>query len=105
MAILYSCDSASDTFACLLAVDADTLNNANNAITSSAFYGTFVFVPVVDGTFIVERPTVTIDRQVVNGVNLKHTTRCVRRVAKLLILGRTPVGYEYFRRQDLYHPL
>jgi hypothetical protein len=105
VAILYSCDSASNTFACLLAVDADTLNNASNAITSSAFYGTFIFVPVVDGTFIVERPTVTIDQQVVNGVSLRHATRRVRRVAQLSLLGRTPVDYEYFRRQDLHHPL
>ncbi|KIM79125.1 hypothetical protein PILCRDRAFT_568262 [Piloderma croceum F 1598] len=71
---LTNCDSASNTFACLLAVDADTLNNANNAITSSAFYGTFVFVPVVDGTFIVERPTVTLDRQIVNGDVLLSVT-------------------------------
>ncbi|KIM79128.1 hypothetical protein PILCRDRAFT_74653 [Piloderma croceum F 1598] len=71
---LTSCDSASDTFACLLAVDSDTLNNANDAIASSAFYGTFVFVPVVDGTFIVERPTVTLDRQVVNGDVLLSVT-------------------------------
>jgi hypothetical protein len=29
-----------------------------------------VFVPVVDGTFITERPSITLDRQVVNGVCL-----------------------------------
>ena len=29
-----------------------------------------MFVPVVDGTFITERPTVTLDRKVVNGVSL-----------------------------------
>jgi carboxylesterase type B len=61
------CDDASDTFACLVSVDSDTLNCANDAVALSAFYQAFVFVPVVDGTFIVERPTITLDRQMVNG--------------------------------------
>ncbi|KIM92464.1 hypothetical protein PILCRDRAFT_57666 [Piloderma croceum F 1598] len=65
-----NCTNAVDPFACLVTVDSDILSQANNAITSSAFYGTNVFVPVVDGTFITERPTVTLDRQVVNGVSL-----------------------------------
>jgi len=54
----------------LVSVDPDTLNQANNAVTLSAFYQTDFFVPVVDGTFIVERPTVTLDRQTVNGASL-----------------------------------
>jgi carboxylesterase type B len=66
----YRCRNATDAFACLVAVDSDTLNNANDVVAASAFYGTYIFVPVVDGTFIVERPTVTMDRQVVNGVCL-----------------------------------
>ena len=64
-----SCTKAGDPFACLVAVDSDILSQANDAVVSSAFYGTYVFVPVVDGTFITERPTVTLDRQVVNGVS------------------------------------
>ena len=67
---LYRCNHAPDSFACLVSVDSDTLNSANDAVALSAFYGTFIFVPVVDGTFIVERPTVTMDRQIVNGVSL-----------------------------------
>jgi len=59
-----SCSDAEDTFACLGAIDSDTLNQANNASAFSAFYGTYVLVPVVDGTFITERPTVTLGRQV-----------------------------------------
>ncbi|KIM91618.1 hypothetical protein PILCRDRAFT_810905 [Piloderma croceum F 1598] len=74
MTNLTNCSNAVDTFACLIAVDADALNNANNAVTSSAFYETYVFVPVVDGTFIVERPTITMDRQVVNGDVLLSVT-------------------------------
>lgn len=37
-------------------------------MAGAAFYGTFLFVPVVDGTFIVERPTVTLNKKKFNGV-------------------------------------
>jgi hypothetical protein len=69
---LISCSrtKAKDPFACLVAVDSNILSQTNDAVISSAFYGTYVFVPVVDGTFIMARPTVTLDRQVVNGVSL-----------------------------------
>jgi len=69
-----NCSDAEDTFACLVAIDSDTLNQANNASAFSAFYGTYVFVPVVDGTFITERPTVTLGRQVINGDVLLSVT-------------------------------
>jgi hypothetical protein len=46
-----NCTKAADPFACLVAVDSVILNQANDAVVSSAFYGTYVFVPVVDGTF------------------------------------------------------
>ena len=49
-------------------MDIETLQSANYDIVESAFYGTFPFVPVVDGTLIVERPTVTLARGKVNGV-------------------------------------
>ena len=64
-----SCTNAADTFACLVAVNSDTLSAANDVVVSSAFYGTYVFVPVVDGAFITERPTVTLDRGITNGVS------------------------------------
>jgi len=54
---------------CLVSVDSDTLNSANNAVTLSAFYQTYIFVPVIDGKFIVENPVVTLDRRMVNGVS------------------------------------
>jgi hypothetical protein len=65
---LKSCSrtKAADPFACLVA---DILSQTNDAVISSAFYGTYVFVPVVDGTINMARPTVTLDRQVVNGVS------------------------------------
>ena len=37
-------------------------------INLAGVYGTFVFVPVIDGSFIIERPTVTLERRRVNGV-------------------------------------
>ena len=36
----------------------------------SGFYGTYIFVPVIDGMFIVERPTVTLEKGQVNGVSI-----------------------------------
>jgi hypothetical protein len=53
---------------CLRAVDATTLEAVNINITTSAFFGTFVFVPVVDGTFITQRPTLSLLEGKVNGV-------------------------------------
>ena len=49
-------------------MDAETLGTVNFRIARSAFYGTRVFVPVVDGTFIVERPTLALSKGRVNGV-------------------------------------
>ena len=49
-------------------MDAQALESANDNLATSAFYGTFIFVPVVDGTFIIERPTVTLSKGRVNGV-------------------------------------
>jgi len=63
-----SCSSAADTLACLRTVDIDTLQAANIKINLSGFFGTFVFVPVVDGTFIRDRPTEILKSGRVNGV-------------------------------------
>ena len=49
-------------------MEAGALQTANDDIVHSGFYGTFVFVPVVDGTFILERPTDTLAKGQVNGV-------------------------------------
>ena len=49
-------------------MEADTLETVNSNLVASAFYGTFAFVPVIDGTFIVERPSVTLGKGRVNGV-------------------------------------
>ncbi|KAG6372189.1 Alpha/Beta hydrolase protein [Boletus reticuloceps] len=62
-----SCASTADTFTCLQSVEVDTLQAANHDLAGSAFYDTFNFVPVVDGTLILERPTVTLAKSQVNG--------------------------------------
>ena len=62
------CASSVDTFTCLQSVEADTLQTVNSDVAGSGFYGTFVFVPVVDGTFILERPSLTLAKGQVNGV-------------------------------------
>ncbi|KAG2751792.1 alpha/beta-hydrolase [Suillus brevipes Sb2] len=62
-----NCTSSSDTLSCLRAADVSTLQTLNYNINIDGFFGTFVFVAVVDGTFIVERPTVTINRGRLNG--------------------------------------
>lgn len=45
------------------------LEVANMNLNLGQFFGTYAFVPVVDGTFIVERPTVTLEKRRVNGVS------------------------------------
>ncbi|KZP26477.1 alpha/beta-hydrolase [Athelia psychrophila] len=74
VANLTGCGNAADSFACLVAVDAATLGAVNNEMVLGGFYGTFTFVPVVDGEFIVERPTLTLKRGNVNGEVLLSVT-------------------------------
>ncbi|EGN99361.1 hypothetical protein SERLA73DRAFT_152978 [Serpula lacrymans var. lacrymans S7.3] len=62
------CSSSTDTLACLRTVNATTLETVNYNLAENAFYGTYIFVPVVDGTFIVERPSVTLAKGLTNGV-------------------------------------
>ncbi|KAG0695323.1 Alpha/Beta hydrolase protein [Suillus ampliporus] len=69
-----NCSSSSDTLSCLRAADVNTLQTLNYDINLDGFFGTIVFVPVVDGTFIVERPTVTISKGRLNGNRLLAVT-------------------------------
>ncbi|KJA20548.1 hypothetical protein HYPSUDRAFT_68416 [Hypholoma sublateritium FD-334 SS-4] len=52
-----NCAASGDALSCLRQADITVLQAANTNISTSAFFGTFAFVPVVDGTFITERPT------------------------------------------------
>ncbi|KAH7913419.1 Alpha/Beta hydrolase protein [Hygrophoropsis aurantiaca] len=68
------CNSHSDTLACLRVASVDTLQSLNTQISRAGFVGTFTFVPVVDGSFIAERPTITLSRGKVNGGALLSVT-------------------------------
>ncbi|KAI4232064.1 MAG: hypothetical protein LQ349_005229 [Xanthoria aureola] len=54
-------------FDCLVSKDTDTLQNASNAISGSARYGTWAFLPVTDGRFIQETPSQQLLTKRVNG--------------------------------------
>ncbi|KDR83231.1 hypothetical protein GALMADRAFT_221150 [Galerina marginata CBS 339.88] len=69
-----NCSSAADTLNCLRNADLNTLQTANKVINSSGFFGTFVFVPVVDGTFITDRPTQLLKEKKINGQALLSVT-------------------------------
>ncbi|KAJ7238020.1 Alpha/Beta hydrolase protein [Mycena rebaudengoi] len=68
------CITAADSMACLRAVGANVLETANNDITGGAFFGTFAFAPVVDGTFIRQRATEALLEGNVNGKALLAVT-------------------------------
>lgn len=96
------CSNATDAFACLLKIDADTLGAAGSTLAAAAFYGTFIFVPVVDGKFIVERPTVTLGKKQSNGVN-QSWCRCTNGSLIFALVLEFLFGCnEYFWRQHIY---
>ncbi|KAF7335524.1 COesterase domain-containing protein [Mycena venus] len=69
-----NCTTATDSLACLRAVAATTLETANNNINAGGFFGTYLMVPVVDGTFITQRPTLSLLQGKVNGKALLSVT-------------------------------
>ncbi|KAJ7351998.1 alpha/beta-hydrolase [Mycena albidolilacea] len=68
------CTSAKDSMACLRAVDPSVLATVNANINNAGFYGTFTTVPVVDGAFITQRPTLSLLEGKVNGEALLAVT-------------------------------
>ncbi|KAG2359232.1 hypothetical protein BDR07DRAFT_1415437, partial [Suillus spraguei] len=70
----HSCTSSSGTLSCLRAADVNTLQTLNNNIDVDGFFGTLVFVPVVDSTFILERPASTIRKGRLNSNYLLSVT-------------------------------
>ena len=65
---MFRCASASDTLKCLRQANITALQAANIEINTSGFYFTNTFVPVVDGTFITDRPTQLLKDKKVNTV-------------------------------------
>ncbi|KAJ6492420.1 alpha beta-hydrolase [Mycena vitilis] len=69
-----NCTTAADSMACLRAADATVLETANNNINIGGFFGTFLVIPVVDGDFITQRPTLSLIEGKVNGEALLSVT-------------------------------
>ncbi|KAJ6463192.1 Alpha/Beta hydrolase protein [Mycena vulgaris] len=69
-----NCTTAADWMACLRAADASVLETANNNINRGGFFGTFLLVPVIDGEFITQRPTIALLEGKVNGEALLAVT-------------------------------
>jgi carboxylesterase type B len=78
--LLSSCTSASDTLSCLRSVDANILETVNANINLAGFFGTFTFVPVVDGEFITQRATEALKQGKVNGVSIESVYLSVCRL-------------------------
>ncbi|KAJ7737696.1 Alpha/Beta hydrolase protein [Mycena metata] len=69
-----NCSTATNAMTCLRAASATTLETANVNINNGGFFGTFLFVPVVDGKFITQRPTLSFMQRKVNGQALLAVT-------------------------------
>lgn len=54
-------------FECLSSVDSDILQNASCQVSVRALFGQWAFIPVTDGTFVQDRPTVQLLSGKVNG--------------------------------------
>ncbi|KAJ6524260.1 Alpha/Beta hydrolase protein, partial [Mycena vulgaris] len=69
-----NCTAAADSMSCLRAADVNALQKANLKINGDAFFGTWTFVPVVDGDFIKQHPTLSLAQSNVNGRALLAVT-------------------------------
>ncbi|KAJ7574029.1 Alpha/Beta hydrolase protein [Mycena floridula] len=69
-----NCSTVAGSLDCLRKVDVASLEVVNINITFSGFFGTCLFVPVVDGTLIRERPTIAIGQGKLNGHALYSVT-------------------------------
>ncbi|TRM64243.1 Alpha/Beta hydrolase protein [Schizophyllum amplum] len=64
------CAAAGHRLHCLRGADARLLAGTNLEMAAEAYYGTFLFVPVVDGEFIRERPSQALARRRLNANHL-----------------------------------
>ncbi|KAF9475480.1 alpha/beta-hydrolase [Pholiota conissans] len=62
-----NCSSSTDTLACLRNADVNVLQATSANISNSAFFGTFLYLPVVDGKFMTKRPTQLLKEGNLNG--------------------------------------
>lgn len=66
------CENAHDRLDCLRDTDLADLREVNAKVAEQALYGTFAFVPVVDGDFIRESPIKALRRGKLNSVTPLH---------------------------------
>ncbi|KAJ7144316.1 Alpha/Beta hydrolase protein [Mycena epipterygia] len=69
-----NCTGSASSLTCLRAADVNALETANVNINAAGFFGTWLMVPVVDGEFIVQRPTLSLAQGKVNGRALLSVT-------------------------------
>ncbi|KAL0956172.1 hypothetical protein HGRIS_002332 [Hohenbuehelia grisea] len=93
-----NCSPATQSLECLRNADWSVLQAANVNITNSALFGTFPAIPVVDGDFITERPSVLLKRGKVNGERLLAITNANEGFS-LVDRNRTDVDVANFVRE------
>ncbi|KAF9055370.1 alpha/beta-hydrolase, partial [Hymenopellis radicata] len=69
-----NCSTSDSTLACLRNVDTNVLETINDDLNLAAFFGTYTFVPVVDGDLIQQRATVALKEGRTNGARLMSIT-------------------------------
>jgi hypothetical protein len=61
----------SSSFDCLVATDAEVLQNASGLVsTTLGYFGSFAFLPVIDDDYILERPAVQLSQGKIAGKRL-----------------------------------
>jgi hypothetical protein len=61
----------SSAFECLVAADTTILQNASGTVsTTQGYFGSFAFLPVIDGNYIQERPSLQLSQGRVSGVRI-----------------------------------
>ena len=63
-------NTSTTIFDCLVSAPSDALQNASATVSASGTFGTWAFLPVTDGSFITERPTIQLLSGKVNGLRV-----------------------------------
>ncbi|KAF2184008.1 alpha/beta-hydrolase [Zopfia rhizophila CBS 207.26] len=64
------CGSEGEVFECLLAADTLTLQAASSNVSTSQSYGTWAFLPVIDGQYVQQLPSRQLPQHLVNGMRI-----------------------------------
>ncbi|KAF1956825.1 alpha/beta-hydrolase [Byssothecium circinans] len=64
------CGSQGEVFECLLATDTLTLQAASSNVSTSQSYGTWAFLPVIDGQYVRHLPSRQLSQHLVNGMRI-----------------------------------